>query len=59
MKELGVNAIRVYHVNAKSNHDECMKTFDDAGIYVMLDMDTFDTYILPVRTVANARKLLF
>jgi 1,3-beta-glucanosyltransferase GAS1 len=48
MEELGVNTIRVYHVDPDANHDECMKVFADAGIYAMIDMDTFNTYILPV-----------
>jgi 1,3-beta-glucanosyltransferase GAS1 len=48
MKELGVNAIRVYHVDAAANHDGCMNAFADAGIYLLLDLDTFDTYITPV-----------
>lgn len=48
MKELGANCIRIYHVDAKANHDGCMKAFDDAGIYTLIDLDTFDTYILPV-----------
>ncbi|TPX13172.1 uncharacterized protein E0L32_006372 [Thyridium curvatum] len=47
MKELGANCIRIYHVDAKANHDGCMKAFDDAGIYTLIDLDTFDTYILP------------
>jgi hypothetical protein len=25
LKELGVNAVRVYSVNASTNHDDCMK----------------------------------
>ncbi|UKZ64439.1 uncharacterized protein TrAtP1_005656 [Trichoderma atroviride] len=47
MSELGANTIRVYHVNATADHDGCMQAFDDAGIYVLADLDTFDTYILP------------
>ncbi|KAI1344024.1 glycoside hydrolase family 72 protein [Xylariaceae sp. FL0016] len=47
MKELGVNTIRVYHVDPDSDHTGCMSAFDDAGIYVLADMDTFTTYILP------------
>ncbi|KAH8159313.1 hypothetical protein CIB48_g8933 [Xylaria polymorpha] len=47
MKKLGVNTIRVYHVDPEANHDGCMEVFADAGIYAMIDMDTFDTYILP------------
>jgi len=53
MKELGANAIRVYHVDPKQNHDSCMNTFADAGIYTLIDMDTFDTYILPVSRPAS------
>lgn len=49
MKELGVNSIRVYHVDPDADHSGCMKAFDDAGIYLLIDLDTFDTYILPVR----------
>ncbi|OAA41379.1 Glycolipid anchored surface protein GAS1 [Metarhizium rileyi] len=45
MRELGVNTIRVYHVDAKAKHDGCMKALDDAGIYLLVDMDTFGTYI--------------
>lgn len=45
MKELGVNTIRTYHVDPNGSHDGCMKAFDDAGIYVLLDLDTFETYI--------------
>jgi hypothetical protein len=35
LKQLGVNAVRVYSVDPNENHDECMKTFDDNGIYVL------------------------
>lgn len=48
MKELGTNAIRVYHVDADKDHDGCMEVFADAGIYLLIDLDTFDTYITPV-----------
>ncbi|KEY70708.1 hypothetical protein S7711_07334 [Stachybotrys chartarum IBT 7711] len=47
MKELGTNTIRVYHVDADADHDGCMSAFADAGIYLTIDLDTFDTYILP------------
>ncbi|KAI4593252.1 hypothetical protein KJ359_009980 [Pestalotiopsis sp. 9143b] len=46
MQELGANAIRVYHVDPTADHDGCMQAFADAGIYAMVDMDTFSTYIL-------------
>ncbi|KAH3970292.1 1,3-beta-glucanosyltransferase [Parastagonospora nodorum] len=45
MKTIGANSIRVYHVDPKGNHDACMKAFADAGIYVWLDLDTFNTQI--------------
>ncbi|TVY82929.1 1,3-beta-glucanosyltransferase gas2 [Lachnellula suecica] len=45
MKTIGTNSIRVYHVDAGQNHDGCMRAFDDAGIYLWLDMDTFNTSI--------------
>ncbi|KAK1922373.1 Glucanosyltransferase-domain-containing protein [Papiliotrema laurentii] len=38
LRQLGVNAVRVYSVDPANNHDECMKAFDDAGIYVLLDV---------------------
>ncbi|KAI0431322.1 Glucanosyltransferase-domain-containing protein [Xylaria sp. FL1042] len=47
MEKLGVNTIRVYHVDADGDHDGCMEVFAKAGIYAMIDMDDFDTYILP------------
>ena len=56
MKKLGANTIRVYHVDPKADHDGCMSAFADAGIYAMVDMDTFDTYILPVSS--NFRRLM-
>lgn len=47
MAELGTNTIRVYHVDSSSDHSDCMSVLADAGIYVLADLDTFDTYILP------------
>ena len=49
MGELGANAIRVYHVDPDANHDGCMAAFDEAGVYLFLDLDTFDTQIVQVR----------
>ena len=45
MKQLGGNAIRVYHVDPLVDHTGCMKLFADAGIYLFVDLDTFHTYI--------------
>jgi len=39
-KELGLNTIRVYSVDNSANHDECMKELADAGIYLVLDVNT-------------------
>jgi hypothetical protein len=48
MQTLGANAIRVYHVNPNADHDGCMAAFASAGIYVLVDMDDFQTAINPV-----------
>ncbi len=45
MQTLGTNSIRVYHVDPSANHDGCMAAFDNVGIYVWLDLDTFNTTI--------------
>jgi 1,3-beta-glucanosyltransferase GAS1 len=45
MKTLGANAIRVYHVDSTADHKPCMDAFADAGIYLFLDLDTFNTQI--------------
>lgn len=50
MQQLGANSIRVYHVDPTGDHDGCMKAFDDAGIYLFLDLDTFDSAIDQVHT---------
>jgi hypothetical protein len=38
-KDLGINTIRVYAVDNKADHDECMQALQDAGIYVVLDVN--------------------
>lgn len=43
MADLGANTIRVYHVDSTANHDACMTAFANVGIYLFLDLDTFDT----------------
>ncbi|KAK6332906.1 hypothetical protein TWF696_002925 [Orbilia brochopaga] len=40
MKELGINSVRVYIIDSAANHDECMKQLSDAGIYLILDVNT-------------------
>ncbi|KAF2424231.1 1,3-beta-glucanosyltransferase Gel1 [Tothia fuscella] len=39
-KKLGINTIRVYSVDNSANHDACMKTLADAGIYLAVDVNT-------------------
>ncbi len=51
MATLGANAIRVYHVTPGADHDGCMSAFADAGIYLLVDLDTFTTAIDPVSSV--------
>lgn len=38
LSELGVNTIRVYHIDPQASHDICMKALSDAGIYVLIDL---------------------
>jgi len=39
-KKLGLNTIRVYTVDNTANHDECMAELANAGIYLVLDVNT-------------------
>ena len=40
MQRLQTNAVRVYAVDPTQDHDDCMSTLADAGIYVVLDLGT-------------------
>lgn len=55
MKELGANAIRVYHVDPNGDHQGCMKAFADNGIYLFVDLDDFPTQINQVRPIVIPR----
>ena len=39
-KKLGINTVRVYTVDNTAEHDECMNALADAGIYLVLDVNT-------------------
>lgn len=41
-KRLGINAVRIYSVDNTKDHDACMSELADAGIYLMLDVNTPD-----------------
>lgn len=38
LQQLGLNTIRVYAIDPKADHTECMKLLQDAGIYVIADL---------------------
>ncbi|ODV59772.1 putative 1,3-beta-glucanosyltransferase [Ascoidea rubescens DSM 1968] len=40
LQQLGVNTIRVYSLHPELNHDECMTILNNAGIYVILDVNS-------------------
>jgi hypothetical protein len=39
-KKLGINTVRIYTVDNTANHDACMSALADAGIYLVLDVNT-------------------
>ncbi|KAL5614312.1 hypothetical protein BROUX41_004420 [Berkeleyomyces rouxiae] len=39
-KKLGINTVRVYTVDNTASHDTCMQALADAGIYLVLDVNT-------------------
>jgi len=40
MQQLGVNTIRSYNLDPDINHDECASIFNQAGIYMVLDVNS-------------------
>lgn len=69
MSALGINTIRTYAINPKSDHTTCMQLLNDAGIYVISDLseptlsinrndplwnnDLYDRYKAVVDSLAN------
>ncbi|KAK9238554.1 Glucanosyltransferase-domain-containing protein [Lipomyces kononenkoae] len=45
IKALGMNTIRVYHVDNAADHSACMQLLQDNGLYVLLDVATADVAI--------------
>lgn len=39
-QELGLNTVRIYSVDNSQSHKECMNALADAGIYLVLDVNT-------------------
>ena len=39
-KKLGINTVRVYTIDNTASHDGCMSALADAGIYLVLDVNT-------------------
>ncbi|CAR29251.1 hypothetical protein ZYGR_0Z01730 [Zygosaccharomyces rouxii] len=39
-KDLGINTIRVYSVDNSKDHSDCMEQLQEAGIYLVLDVNT-------------------
>lgn len=40
MQNLGVNTIRSYNVDPTLNHDQCVSIFNQAGIYMIIDVNS-------------------
>lgn len=57
MQTLGANAIRVYHVDPNGDHSGCMSAFADAGIYLFVDLSTFNTAIDPVSFTPSSHQI--
>lgn len=39
-QQLGINTLRIYTLNPDINHDECMTILNNAGIYILLDVNS-------------------
>ncbi|KAJ5674331.1 CAZyme family GH72 [Penicillium maclennaniae] len=40
MQRLGINTIRIYNIQPTLNHDKCVSIFSEAGIYMILDVNS-------------------
>ncbi|KAJ5194544.1 CAZyme family GH72 [Penicillium cinerascens] len=40
MQRLGINTIRIYNMQPTLNHDKCVSIFSEAGIYMILDVNS-------------------
>lgn len=40
LRELGVNTVRLASVDPLRDHDECMRMFGQAGVYVLVDLES-------------------
>lgn len=52
-KDLGLNAVRIYTVDNTLDHSECMQMLADAGIYVILDLNTPDSSISRINAACS------
>lgn len=52
-QQLGINTIRVYQVDNSANHDYCMKLLEQAGIYLILDVNTALTSLNRIDAAAS------
>lgn len=53
MQKLGVNTISVYYIDTAKNHDGCMLAFENAGIYVLVNLASVYSAINRVRQSLN------
>jgi hypothetical protein len=40
MQRLGINTIRIYNIQPTLDHDKCVSIFSEAGIYIILDVNS-------------------
>jgi len=55
LRQLGVNAVRVYSIDPAKDHSDCMKAFDDAGIYVLYVVASSDLFDISPRFFATQK----